>query len=467
MAPHVDSVSDHDNPEPDGFILVVDDEPANLSLLKETLSETGCKIRVVTSGSRTLEIIRQQQPALILLDVAMPGIDGFETCRLIKSNPATAYIPIIFATASTETSQKVKGFSLGAADYITKPFQVEEVLARVKVQLELRQLTVSLRTRNQQLEQEISARILAEENLQQTNSKLQKSLQELQETQVQLIQSEKMSSLGHLVAGIAHEINNPVNFIYGNLAHAKDYFQTLINLIHRYQTEYPQPSPTLQAYKHEIDLEFVEKDLAKLINSLHTGTERIRQTILALRNFSRLGESDMKTVDIHDGLESTLLILNSRLNSQPHRPAITIERRYDQLPLVECYPGLLNQVFMNVLANSIDAIEDRVQQPSEPMLGRIEIQTEVVSSNRVAIHIHDNGTGIPDAIQPKLFNPFFTTKPAGQGTGLGLSISHRIIVEKHGGQLSYQSVPGQGTRCTIDLPRQHFSKVTQPQLTLT
>ena len=303
---------------------------------------------------------------------------------------------------------------------------------------------------NQHLETEITERKQAEVELQQT-------LRELQNTQAQLIQTEKMSSLGQLVAGVAHEINNPVNFIYGNITHARQYTEEILELVQLYKQEFPHPGARIQDKAENIDLDFVFQDFPKALNSMEMGAERIRQIVLTLRNFSRLDESEMKAVDIHDGLESTLLILQNRLKSRPERPEIQIIKQYAQLPLVECYPGQLNQVFMNIMVNAIDALEDLfVNRERQKQLdqGQIKIRTEIIHRDRVVIAIADNGPGITEKVKRKLFDPFFTTKAVGKGTGLGLSISYQIIVEKHAGLLHCESEVGKGTTFLIEIPLQ-------------
>lgn len=287
---------------------------------------------------------------------------------------------------------------------------------------------------------------------------LAQTLDDLRKTQTQLIQSEKISSLGQLVAGIAHEINNPVNFIHGNLTPAREYAEDLLKLVQLYQQEHTHPSTEIREQAEAIDLNFITKDLPKLLNSMKVGADRIRQIVLSLLNFSRLDQADMKAVNIHEGIESTLLILQHRLKAKPDYSAIEVIKNYSNLPLVECYAGQLNQVFMNVLSNAIDAIEQVKEQTSEPHAGRITIRTWVAdeskAASRVVICIADNGFGIPETVRNRIFDPFFTTKPVGKGTGLGLSISYQIVVDKHGGVFKCSSELGKGTEFWIEIPIQ-------------
>ncbi|HEY9651199.1 MAG TPA: GAF domain-containing protein, partial [Coleofasciculaceae cyanobacterium] len=300
---------------------------------------------------------------------------------------------------------------------------------------------------------------------------LEQALQELQKTQAQLVQSEKMSSLGQLVAGVAHEINNPVNFIYGNLTHATGYTQDLLGLIELYQDQYPNPTPEIQSEMDAIDLEFLIEDLPRLLDSMKIGAERISEIVRSLRNFSRVSEAEMKAVDIHEGIDSTLMILQNRLKAQGKHPAIQVIKEYGNLPKVECYAGQLNQVFMNLLTNAIDALEeatcrettDENEQPTNRFKPAIRIRTELLNNHQVAIWIADNGPGMSEQVRQRLFDPFFTTKPIGVGTGLGLSISYQIIVEKHGGQLLCFSELGQGTEFVIEIPL--FQQNRQPRQT--
>lgn len=278
------------------------------------------------------------------------------------------------------------------------------------------------------------------------------TLADLQRTQLQLIQSEKMSSLGHLVAGIAHEINNPINFIHGNLSYANSYFEALQQLIRQYQHYYSEPVPALKAYIEEIDLEFVLDDFAKLLSSMQMGTKRIREIVLSLRNFARLDEAVLKPVDLHEGINSTLLILQGRLKPKGAWTGIQVQKHFGALPLVECHASQINQVFMNVLSNAIDALSDRPDPRLITITTAVGKSTIIPDRDVVMITIQDNGCGMPEAVRQRIFDPFFTTKPVGKGTGLGLSISYQVIVEKHQGWIGCDSTLGKGTTFTIELP---------------
>ena len=569
-------------------ILVIDDNPNNLRVLLDILHEAGFKVSVVKSGELALQQLPFIQPDLILLDIMMRGIDGFETCRRLKADKNTQNIPVIFMTVLSDLENKVKGLQLGAVDYITKPIQAEEVIARVKVHLELRNTQIQLNneiSKNQQNEQKFkrildiaaeaiisidehqriqifnqgaqkifgylpeevlgqpldillpeafrqihqqhvrhfatsqsSSRMMGERTnifgrrkngeqfpaeasisklslkdgllftvmlqditiRKQTEHKLQllnqlqlektqqleAALLELQQAQFQLVQQEKMASLGQLVAGIAHEINNPVSFIYGNINPALEYAQELLSLLELYQQHYPEPVAEIAQQLELVELDFIAVDFPKLLSSMQEGSKRIFSIIKSLKNFSHQYEGKPQLVDIHQGIDSTLLILQHRLKQRFGRSEIKLKKEYGELPLVKCYPDQLNQVFMNLLSNAIDALEISIDntntekdslnnsQSSKSNLPIIVISTQVVdgSSPKVVIRIIDNGSGISPSLQGRIFDPFFTTKPLGKGTGLGLAISYRIVVEQHQGQMHCLSTPGEGTEFVIELP---------------
>ena len=423
-----------------GRILVIDDTPANLEVVGETLTEAGYIVATVIDSERAFKRIQTHPPDLILLDVQMPGMNGFEACKELKSDPATANIPVIFMTALADTDSKVKGFALGAVDYITKPFQADELLARVKTHLQLSYLT-------RHLDQRVGER----------TAELQAALDQLYHSQLQLVQHEKMASLGNLVAGVAHEINNPIGFLSGSIHNAKDYVQDLLSHLALYQQHYPDAPSPVQDHAAEIDLEFLSHDLVKLLDSMTGATERIKSISTSLRTFSRADTEHKVSADLHEGIDSALLILKYRLKANEHRPAIQVIQDYGDLPRVDCFSGQLNQVFMNILANAIDMFDEMAQTQT---LADLQAHPQVVKIwtavdlNQVRIHIRDNGKGMVEEVKAKIFDHLFTTKGVGKGTGLGLAIARQIVVEKHGGEIEITSAPGQGTEFVIKLPVQ-------------
>jgi signal transduction histidine kinase len=418
------------------FILVVDDNPTNLSVLSQALRNVGWQVRIAVDGEDALNKIAQNPPELILLDVMMPGIDGFEVCQRLKANADTADIPIIFMTALADTVSKIKGLSLGAVDYIPKPFEQEEAIARVRVHLQLRRLT-------QTLEQQVQNR----------TAQLTQALADLQTSQLQVIQSEKMSALGNLVAGVAHEINNPIGCIVGNVTAVQESIHDLFKAIDLHSQNLP--ATELAAALEELDLEYLREDLPKLVKAMKDGGDRIKSISNSLRTFSRADSDQKQRFNFHDGLDSTVLILRHRLKANEFRPEIEVITDYGQLPEIECFPGQLNQVFMNILANAIDALDDASKGRDFYELkdhpNQITIRTVTVE-NCVQVTIADNGKGIPQEVKDRIFDHLFTTKEVGKGTGLGLAIARQIIAEKHGGTIIVNSQVEKGTEFQIQLP---------------
>ncbi|BDA75638.1 integral membrane sensor signal transduction histidine kinase [Calothrix sp. PCC 7716] len=413
--------------------------------------EYGLDWLVVVSVPETtfMEQIHQNTRTTILLcfgALAVATVIGIYTSRwimqpLLRLNGASK------AIASGDLNQTIQDINIYEFNTLAQSFN--------NMAGQLRNSFSELEATNEQLEQRVEER----------TAELKHALIELQQTQAQMLQGEKMSSLGQLVAGVAHEINNPVSFIFGNLTHVQEYTKNLLEFIHLYQQEYPEPVAKIVERSEEIDLEFLQEDLPKVLSSMKIGAERIREIVLSLRNFSRMDEADIKPVNIHEGIDSTLLILQHRLKSQIvrvsgekefSRPEIQVIKDYQSLPEVQCYAGQLNQVFMNILANAIDALETRSIKLTEKKLeqhpNKITISTSCLDKQWIQVAIIDNGTGIPKNVQKNIFNPFFTTKPVGKGTGMGLSISYKIITEKHHGKLECFSEEGTGTEFVILIP---------------
>jgi signal transduction histidine kinase len=296
---------------------------------------------------------------------------------------------------------------------------------------------------------------LSETQLRAQTQQLKATLKQLKQTQTKLIQSEKMSSLGQLVAGIAHEINNPVNFIHGNLTHAQSYIQDLLKMMRLYQKHYPVPAAEIQQLTDELELDYVLNDLPALLTSVQSGTHRIRQIVLSLRNFSRLDESVLKQANIHEGLESTLMILSNRLKATASRHLIEVVKAYENIPLVECYVSQLNQSFMSILVNAIDAIDGAAAAAIAASMPHKTYQIALQTFQKgafVVIRITNNGPPIPAKTVRRMFDPFFTTKPVGKGTGMGLAISYQTVVSLHRGALEHSQTDDQRTVFTIEIP---------------
>ncbi|WP_016951174.1 ATP-binding protein [Anabaena sp. PCC 7108] len=400
---------------------------------------SGLLVKIDTSEAfATLITLRNIVIFLGIITIVLVNFAAFIVAKSI-SKPVVELTQIVHELAQGNLHKKVPVLTNDEIGQLAQSFN------RMTEKLEASFKTI------QQREQEVAT---AKEKLEVVLEQLQ---QEAQQLASQLVQSEKMSSLGQLVAGVAHEINNPVNFIYGNINPAHEYIADLLRLIQLYQVYYPQPVPEIQDEIEAIDLSFLITDLPKLLNSMKVGTQRIKEIVISLRNFSRLDEAEMKTVNIHDGLDSTLMILQNRFKATSNRPAIELIKEYDNLPLVECYAGQLNQVFMNILVNAVDALEESIFNPEFALINpQIRIYTKLTEDKKVIIRIADNGTGIPENVYNRVFDPFFTTKPVGKGTGLGLSISYQIITEKHLGNLECISSPGKGTEFIITIPLHQF-----------
>jgi signal transduction histidine kinase len=416
-------------PAPSIVVLLVDDQAmVNEAVYSMLSSEPDIRYHYCSTAVAALQQAPDLAPTVILLDLIMPDVDGMTLVKQLRARPETQAVPIIMLSTNDDPETKAEAFAIGVNDYLVKlPDQIE-LIARVRYH--------SRAYLNREAQ---TAALVAQAHAQE----LEKTLEELRWTQTQLIQTEKLSSLGQMLAGVAHEINNPIGFIFGNLTYIDDYFKDFLNLIKLYQETYPEPGETITSTLEEIDFEFVQEDLLNTLRSTRIGVERIVQIVLSLRNFSRQDHTEMKPANLHEGIESTLLILGHRL-----KQGIDVTKYYGDLPAVTCYQAQLNQVFMNILNNAIDALLEQEKADKH-----IAIRTDCLPGDRIEIRIQDNGPGMTYEVQSKLFDPFFTTKPVGKGTGLGLSICQQII-KNHQGSLRLVSDLGQGTEFIIQLPVQ-------------
>lgn len=458
-----------------GTILAIDDTPSNLEIMGDTLSNAGYTIATAIDGKRALKRLENHQPDLILLDIKMPDLDGFEICRKIKSNPETAKIPIIFITAFDDIESKVKGFSLGGVDYITKPFQVEEILVRVKVHMTLSQLQKQLQAKTEDRERQLQEQnIILEGTIEQLevatkkleirdrrseqkNRELQKNLEQLKNDQLKLIQSETRSILGQLITGVTRELENPLAFIKGSIDRILGYSQNLISLLELYQRKYPLPDTEIREYIENINQNLLVEDIPKTIALMKSEIDRINNVGNFLQTFADEERDGKVNFNIHAGLDSTLSILKYRLKDNQQRPAIEIVKNYGDIPEVKCYPGQINQVFLGLLTYAIDALE---KSNSRKIFNEIEINSSLIiistelseDKKKIAIQIADNGTGISKAIKEQIFTQGFTSKEMNQRMGLGIAIAKQIIEEKHSGAIACYSELGKGTEFMISLP---------------
>ncbi|MEO0706156.1 MAG: response regulator [Cyanobacteria bacterium J06649_5] len=449
-------------------VLVVDDQPIVVESIRRLLAtESDIEIQACNDPTQALSMAAELLPSVILQDLVMPDVDGLMLVKFFRAHPKTKETPIIVLSSKDEPKVKASAFAVGANDYLVKLPDPVELVARLRYHAKAYQSFLKTGA----VEETLAHNKALEARVEARTAELSQALDDLKQAQAQIIHNEKMNSMGQLVAGIAHEVNNPINFIYGNLNYMKGYVQDLLELVEAYQSRYPSPSEEIDEKLENLDLAFTSPDLLKSFVSLRSGAQRIRNLVLSLRNFSRFEEVGAKVVDVHEGLDSTLAMLGEQLEN------IATEKNYGELPMIECYASQLNQVFMHIIRNAIDAFAGNnssgnsrdgngSHDDNSPHIGnapKLHIATstthcESTENQVVSILITDNGPGISPEIQDRIFDPFFTTKDVGAGTGLGLSISHQIVAGQHGGTLKCYSVPGQGTKFLIELPVRLKSK---------
>ena len=413
-------------------ILIVDDKPENIRFLSDFLSKQNYQIRKAINGQAALMAVKILLPNLILLDINMPGMGGYEVCKSLKNDPETSSIPIIFLSAGDDITDKIQAFQVGGIDYITKPFHLEEVLVRVQTQLTVQQLQNELKNKNEQLKNTII---------------------DLKNTQYELIQKEKLVNASRITAGISHEINNPLSFILGNLNPAVEYTQILINVIQHYQQAFPNGTLEINDLIDEIDLDFLIEDFTMIMNSIRTGAERINSVVSAMYIFSRLNQSGIKQFNVCESIDSVLMTLSNKITLENEESLISVSRNYQDIPMLMGYANLFNQALLNLIQNAIDSFDsDLISMMDSLFIPTIWITTKTTEANQIIISIKDNGIGISEENIVHLFEPFFTTKVIGKGVGLGLFTSHQITSEIHKGTLTYHNCPEGGSEFVIEIP---------------
>ncbi len=411
-------------------ILAIVADTVTFQVVQELLGQEGHQVRVVTDDKEGLELAKELSPDAIICDGTSPQINFLEVCRLVKADRELTAAYFILLT-TPEQFEEVQELDAPFDDFLFKPIVKQELLGRVR----------------------------ASERGRELRAQWDLTQQELDLSRDRMLQNEKMSSLGELVSGIAHEINNPITFIYSNLTHVQTYATDLIELLRLYQKELVNPGAEILQKQQDMDVEFVLDDLLKIVSSMRNGSDRIRQIILSLQDFSRSDRSGWQLFDVSDGLENTLLLLQHRLPAREGRRDIKVMKEFGNLPQIECYAGRLNQAFLNIINHEIDTLEELTQEFEESESVKFKpviwISTQVVDERRISIEIGDNGMAISEDITAQISDPFLVAKPVEHSLALGLAVSYRIIVEQHKGELTCFSEPGKGTRFRIELPLRH------------